>query len=580
MVPTCRAKALRFILPALAAGLCFGLPPTLRAAPAEELLRLVPPDPNFCLVVRDLRGHSARLADSPFLAQLKTSFLGKGLLQAPEAARLAELDKVLRAQLKVTLQEVRDDILGDALVVAAWSPGRSAAERTLLLTKARNPELLSRLAERVTALQLEAGELEKVEAVKYEGLEYKRCTSRAGRVNFLLVHEGVLALSEDEPTLRWVVAALARPPAVSPVAEHLRALGVDDAFLVLWINPRAFDAEMHAQAKSAPEPEATALRHFLTYWKSTQSLALALRLERDIELSVSLRADVAGLPPAARQFLARAAEPSAMWGRFPEKTILALTSRFDLAALLDLVTGFLTEAERQRIHADLAHSAQTLLGLDLRREVLPHLGPEWGFYVAAPPAGQGWFPHVVLAVEVQAKPERRPLNQALFEAIRLLVGIAAFSQKEAGLITLKTEQQGDVEVVSLASPKLFPPGLQPAVALKSSCLVFASSPAAVRAFGAPRAAPPPAAAGVPLARLSAREALAYLNDPARRQALVAALAANHGVAPAQVSAQLDNLTSVLGLFDEIELVQHTTANRLTLKLHLRPVHPLQRPAAK
>src|SRR5579884_3703467 len=44
----------------------------LRAAtPREELLRLVPDSVGFCLVVQDLRNHTADLQNSPFFEQLR-----------------------------------------------------------------------------------------------------------------------------------------------------------------------------------------------------------------------------------------------------------------------------------------------------------------------------------------------------------------------------------------------------------------------------------------------------------------------------------------------------------------------------
>src|SRR5260370_39535468 len=46
----------------------------------DELLRLVPDDVGFCLLLEDLRGHTARLLESPFVRQFEKSPMG-GLLK-------------------------------------------------------------------------------------------------------------------------------------------------------------------------------------------------------------------------------------------------------------------------------------------------------------------------------------------------------------------------------------------------------------------------------------------------------------------------------------------------------------------
>src|SRR5688572_24458984 len=59
--------------------LALGVLPALAPAadPTDELLRFVPADVAFCVSVRDLRGHSERLANSPFLEQWEKTELGK-----------------------------------------------------------------------------------------------------------------------------------------------------------------------------------------------------------------------------------------------------------------------------------------------------------------------------------------------------------------------------------------------------------------------------------------------------------------------------------------------------------------------
>src|SRR6476620_11193089 len=110
------------------------IPSSRAAAPRDELLRLVPDDAGFCVVVQNLRDQLARLEHSPFAARFAASPLGRAFRDAPEARKLAALDQQLRTHLHVSWPQIRDDILGDAVVLAyvPGPPGQPEQERGLL----------------------------------------------------------------------------------------------------------------------------------------------------------------------------------------------------------------------------------------------------------------------------------------------------------------------------------------------------------------------------------------------------------------------------------------------------------------
>ena len=87
----------------LAIIVSLGAPPWLRSAtPRDELLRLVPDDSGFCLVLADLRGHTTSFLQSPFIKQFVASPVGKMLIQAPELQKLVEVEAFLQGQLHVS----------------------------------------------------------------------------------------------------------------------------------------------------------------------------------------------------------------------------------------------------------------------------------------------------------------------------------------------------------------------------------------------------------------------------------------------------------------------------------------------
>ena len=63
------------------------VPPAAFAGPRDDLLRLVPEDYTFCVVVQDLREHAKGGSDAPFLKRLAEHPILKGFQGAPEAQK-------------------------------------------------------------------------------------------------------------------------------------------------------------------------------------------------------------------------------------------------------------------------------------------------------------------------------------------------------------------------------------------------------------------------------------------------------------------------------------------------------------
>src|SRR2546430_7288658 len=118
--------------------------PVRAASPRDELLRLVPEDVAFCLLVEDLRDHAAAFLRSPFHEQFAASPFAASLLASPELHKLAEVAGVLRRHLQIDVNQLRDDVLGDAIVFAyrPGPPGQPEREQGLFLLYARDPRQL------------------------------------------------------------------------------------------------------------------------------------------------------------------------------------------------------------------------------------------------------------------------------------------------------------------------------------------------------------------------------------------------------------------------------------------------------
>jgi hypothetical protein len=575
-MPATRPSALALC----AAAALLAASPARAADARDELLRFVPGDVGFCLVVQDLRGHAAAVADSPFAAQLRASAPGAALRESAEASQLRRVDEHMRKQLGLGWEQLRDEVFGDAVVFAyrPGPPGRPEAEEGLFLLRARDGKTLADLVDRLNHAQKESGELAALEERTHAGQRYYRRQDR-GKPLFYHLRGPVLLATGQERMLREALDLdrAAGPDAEPPVARQLRLLGAGRALLTLWVNPRAFDEGLDARAAQAAGPEAAVLKTFGVCWKALGGAALALAVDRDVSLTLALRGRSERLPAGVRRFLAEAARPSELWGAFPEKALFACAVRLDGPALLEAVGEFLPPAARQSMAGDLNRALGAPLGRDFVRDVLPNVGPDWGVCVTAPlPEERGGMPRGLAAVRVGRGDEAAPLDQAVLSAVQsfaLLAVVGHNAKSPDQPLSLRTAAQGKREVKYLAGDGAFPPGVQPAFGLHSGYLVLASAPEVLRQF-TPGPTPAAGSADVPLLRLSFKDWRDYLTE--RREAVTNALAEQHQLAKEAAERRVDGLLAALQFLDRLDVTQRVTPGRVTFTLTVRPARPLKK----
>src|SRR5262249_47916195 len=81
------------------AGLLLSAPWTW-AAPHDEVLRLVPGDVGFCLLIEDFREHWKELADSPFVKHFRASPMAAKVVDAEGIQKLSLADQLLQQYLQ------------------------------------------------------------------------------------------------------------------------------------------------------------------------------------------------------------------------------------------------------------------------------------------------------------------------------------------------------------------------------------------------------------------------------------------------------------------------------------------------
>jgi hypothetical protein len=550
------------------------------ASPRDELLRLVPDDVAFCLAVQDLRGHIAALQDSPFAKQFNASPIGKLIAASPERVKLGEVEKFLKQHLGTDWAQLRDDILGDAIVFAyrPGPPGKPEAEQGIFLVRAGNEKALTSLVDRFNKAQQAFGELKKLEERQHNGVTYQCRIERNQPPSYYWLRGPVLVFTQQEEMLKKAITLdqQARPAdGEAPlVTRQLRQLGADKALAALWVNPRAFDAELQQKVKAAQGPEAVSLKVLHGYWQALESVVVSLNVQQNLELNLAARLKPEGLSPAARKFLAEGSQRSELWNAFPPDAMFATAGRVDVAALIELIGEFLDDDARKAIRESLERSVGPPLAKTLR-EVAASLGPDLGMYVAAPDAGGAWFPEGVWAVRVRPATSGKAVEQTLMDALNAFANLAVLdhNSKNEDRLELKTVQQDKVEVKYFVNDKQFPPGLRPAYALKDGYLIVASSPEVLRRFRI-AAAPAPEATEVPLARWSLTAVRSYLK--AHREPLIAASATKDNISKEEAARRLEGLAAGLQFVDTLELTQRPSSGQVILTLRIKPNQPLRK----
>src|SRR5207249_4939516 len=117
----------------------------------------------------------------------------------------------------------------------------------------------------------------------------------------------------------------------------------------------------------------------------------------------------------------------------------------------------------------------------------------------------------------------------------------------------------------LTNDKLFPPGVQPACALKEGFLLFGSSPEALLSFRMYKAN-----AGqrkeTPLFRLSAQELARLLQQ--RQEPIIASLKTRHRLSDEEAKQHVTSAIALLELFEQVTLSHHGHAGQASWSLRI------------
>jgi hypothetical protein len=544
-------------------------PSVAPAGSRDDLLRLVPDDYTFCVVVQNLREHSTGDGDGSFLKGVAEHPLFKALQTTPESRKIQQvIDDVLKG-LMVTPDQVRDDLLGDALVFAyrKGPPGAESKEDGLILLHARDTKLLARLVDRINELQTQSGELKRVDSLG-EGLNAYNRRVKAVETepdDYYALRGNRLAFSGNQDLLKSVLPRLpAEGTDDPPIARRMKRLGVNESPVAVLINPRSFDADVVGSAQAVKGSEQAFLKEFASYWTAVDGLAVFVNFRPAFEIGLAVNVRRAALPKAAQTFLAEAGKRSPLWDRIPDDALFAVAGRLHVESTAGMLARFLTDPDRKKVLESVADAARPFLETEAFGPLTRGLGPDVGFWVSAPEAAaKTWCPPAILAARVGDGADGRQAEQATLKGLDFLARLACLQHKG---LRVQTTKQGPLEVRHIAHPTAFPPGFRPAFASKGGYIVLADSPETIERFDPPTG-PATEADEVPVLRISAAGWRKYLGE--HKVPLAEYLARVKGGESKDIVAQIDALLPILEGLDKLEVVQRIGPDRAAVVLRFK-----------
>lgn len=541
-------------------------PTYAQSSPARDLLRLVPHEEiGVCVLVPNLRENIQRLQSSAWLERLEAEPFAQGLLRNnPHWARIeAELNK----HLQIKWSELRDEILGDAVVLAyrPRPPGEGEREQGLFLLHARSAERLARLVERINDGQKKSGELTELLAISHRGKQYFRRVEKT-KTHFYYLEGSLLAFSGTEVWIQRVIER-AQQSSSSAFVEQFERSEADKAIASLWLNPGFIANEI--KQKAVGPAESLFAKSLASVWPALDGIFVSAHLGEQIEVRLSLQARVNDIPAEASKLFAQPSKPSDLWRQFPSDSVVAVAGRVDLPSLAAAAESLLPAGARDGLMEAWKQGLKAATGLHFNKEVLPNVGPDWGFAIW-PALADDW-PHFVAAFAVRPGANALPVDKSLVKALHLLASFAVFdfNLKHGGTLRLESAVQDNVQIHYLDDPTLFPKGVRPSLALKHGYVVLASSPDAVARFGK-ELLPELPGNETPLVRISL-SGIAKLLDH-RREQVVSHVAERNGISKEQARDWLSQLRTVLDFFEQFQLIQRTDPGQAIWILRLQPKH--------
>ena len=448
------------------------------------LLKLVPVDMAATLSITDLRGHVDEFMNSSLVKSFQELPTVKAWFDSEAGRKLSRSKIEIEKSLGMTLKAIRDDLLGDAIVfglhLAADAPTESA--RGLFLAKVRDRALLTRLIDFANKTDASIAQISEggMKDRSYTIRRFKPGEPRETEY-YRLFDDGIFAWSNSETLIQGVLdrkSDHATGLADDPLYQKTRAGLPARALMTLSVHPQFLSRVLAPGIKiegAGDKPMADLASQSLG---SIARLGLAIEWRNGFVLHAHEVLDTKRLDPRFLRWAKSRSNAETLTRRIPGTAIAATAIPIDFEALFDAVVEFIPGDDRPRFDTILVAIQGVLLGRDVRKEVIPQLGPALIGYVEEP--GTAWPRFPIVGVLELRENKREPwIAHAIDNGLRTLISLSALDPKsQASRLRLVSHQTGTLRVTSLADPSIpFAYGVGPDV------LIVATSADAVARFG-------------------------------------------------------------------------------------------------
>jgi hypothetical protein len=456
----------------------------------RDLVNLVPPDSGVVLTVDDLRGEVRELLSSRLADEFRKLPIVKAWLDSEKYEQLENARDQIEGVLQASLAEIRDQILGDGVVVALHLPLDTPVDpqraRGILLFKAGDRALLKRLIDVINTTQKGNGELAAVADREWHQSPYfvREFAARTGRPAevYASFPDGTFAYSNSESLIHEVIDRKSGKVAGTPAggsslgsSASFQALDrrlPERAFLRLFVNPRMVESLLRSGSQTR-SPGHELIERYVGAMESAGA-ALVVRDDR-IAIHTAEVLDNRKFHDLLGRVGGGPARSAIQLGRLPGTTLAVVCLDVDFADLYESLVRMVPEADRMRVANVETILRGILLGQDVRSRILPALGPRVLAYVEAPqtwdakaeasgsPAARWPFP-TVFALELRGEsgggtpgngsgPARPSISAALENALDTLLAVTTLDEKRArGRSRIVSREVAGVAVKSLDPP--------------------------------------------------------------------------------------------------------------------------------
>ncbi len=436
------------------------------ARPADPLLRLVPSDAGLVLTVEGLRDWWRIIGDSRLVDGLGKVPAIQSWLESGPIRDLKRSAAEIESALGVKTSEIRDELIGDAVVLALRlpldRPADPAEARGLLLLRARGPAPLDRLINAVNDAQMQNGGLARVEERERMGQRYhvRIFPEGSGRPMewYVRFPDGTFAFSNSQEMIEEVMDRHPADRGATPGPSRARPAALGDSprllavrrrlparpLACLYVNPRTVERLLGLVSSPAKPSEARLQAMIRRHLSAVEYAGASLVWRTDaIAIDAVETLDASRVDGWLRGWARDGRTIRPMLRRVPNSAVAMASIHVNFASVREAIEAIVPEGDQKRFRNLEIVLTGLLLGNEAM-EVVRALGPGVVAFMDAPPESPGpgersgainasgrLFPMVVV-VDIGGGSSPMVAAESLQNALKTVLALVAMDEKHAG----------------------------------------------------------------------------------------------------------------------------------------------------